>query len=69
MGGQAGFERRIEVFAQIQKKNCGGVRGVGFGGRVGGVKVDVNEELKIFFWGGGGIWSGGRGRVGGSGWM
>ena len=33
-------ERRIEVFAKIQKKKIGG--GVG-----GGVRVDVNEELKF----------------------
>ena len=42
----------------------------------GGVRVDVNEELKFllqkikkknFFWGGRGV--SGRGRVGGSGWM
>ena len=47
------------------------------GGVGGGVRVDVNEELKFFvkiqkkkyffffFWGGGGV--GGRGRVGGGG--
>ena len=33
MGGQSGYERRIEVFVKIQKKNWG--RG-GWGGRVGG---------------------------------
>ena len=48
-------------------------------GRVGGggVRVDVNEELKFFvkiqkkkfFLGGGGGGWGGRGRVGGSEWM
>ena len=47
--GQGGCERRIEVFVKIQKKNfffLGGVgeRGVGGGG---GVRVDVNEELKF----------------------
>ena len=43
MGGQGGCERRIEVFVKIQKKkNLGG--GVGL---VGGVRVDVNEELKF----------------------
>ena len=36
-GGQGGCERRIEVFGNIQKKNWGG-----------GVRVDVNEELKFF---------------------
>ena len=38
-GGQGGFERRIKVFVKIQKK---------WGGRVGGgVRVNVNEELKF----------------------
>ena len=46
-GSQDGCERRIEVFVKIQKKNWGwsgglGRRGVG----LGGVRVDVNEELK-----------------------
>ena len=36
-------ERRIEFFVKIQKKNWGGGR-VGGGG---GVRVDVNEELKF----------------------
>ena len=39
-GGQDGCERRIEVFVNIQKKKIGG-------GRVGGVRVDVIEELKF----------------------
>ena len=45
--GQGGCERRIEVFVKIQKKNGG--PGGGSGGRVGlgGVRVDVNEELKF----------------------
>ena len=38
-GGQGGCERRIEVFVKIQKK----MGGSGWGG---GVRVDVNEELK-----------------------
>ena len=38
--GQDGCERRIEVFVKIQKKNFGGVGG-------GGVRMDVNEELKF----------------------
>ena len=38
LGGQGGCERRIEVFVKIQKKNF-------WGG--GGVRVDVNEELKF----------------------
>ena len=40
LGGQSGCERRIEVFVKIQKKNLGG-------GVEGGVRVDVNEELKF----------------------
>ena len=43
-------ERRIEVFVKIQKKNFwGGGGGVGGGGWGvgGGVRVDVNEELKF----------------------
>ena len=50
--GQGGCERRIEVFVKIQKKIFffwgggvgGSVGGVGWGG---GVRVDVNEELKF----------------------
>ena len=39
-------ERRIEFFVKIQKKIGGGGGGrVGGGG--GGVRVDVNEELKF----------------------
>ena len=48
--GQGGCERRIEVFAKIQKKKNSGGGGGGGGGRVGGgggVRVDVNEELKF----------------------
>ena len=40
LGGQSGCERRIEVFVKIQKKKK--FMGVG-----GGVRVDVNEELKF----------------------
>ena len=57
LGGQSGCERRIEVFVKIQKKKIfffgggGGGRwgggGSGGRGRVGGVRVDVNEELKF----------------------
>ena len=43
LGGQSGCERRIEVFVKIQKKKFGG----GGGGVGGGVRVDVNEELKF----------------------
>ena len=53
-GGQGGCERRIKVFVKIQKKNFffggGGGRGGGLGGGGwvrGGVRVDVNEELKF----------------------
>ena len=43
--GQDGCERRIEVFVKIQKKKT---NGGGPGGRVwGGVRVDVNDELKF----------------------
>ena len=81
-GGQGGCERRIEVFVKIQKKiffffffGGGGQEG----GRVGWVRVDVNEELEFlwkfkkknfFGWGGGGWgrWGWGVG-LGGSGWM
>ena len=51
MGGQSGCERRIEVFVKIPKKKIfffGGGGSVGGGGGVGGgVRVDVNEELKF----------------------
>ena len=47
-GGQVGCELRSEAFVIIQKKKIGG--GVG-GGRVGlgggGVRVDVNGEVKL----------------------
>ena len=43
-GGQGGCEQRIENFVKIQKKKLGG--GSVGGGR-GGVRVDVNEELKF----------------------
>ena len=45
LGGQSGCERRIEVFVKIQKKNF--FFGGGGGGVGGGVRVDVNEELKF----------------------
>ena len=57
-----------------KKKWGGGVGSGGGGGRLGGVRVDVNEELKFLgkfkkkIWGGGvrGVGSGGAGcRVGG----
>ena len=69
-GSQGGCEQRIEVFVKnFPKKNWGG----GGRGRVGGVRVDVIQELKFLgkitkkkIQGGG--WFGGV-RVGGSGWM
>ena len=53
--GQGGCERRIEVFCENSKKKklggSGGGRGGGSVGEVGlgggGVRVDVNEELKF----------------------
>ena len=47
MGGQGGCDRRIEVFVKIKKKLWGrfGGGGVQVGG--GGVRVNVNEELKF----------------------
>ena len=67
-GGQGGCERRTEVFVKIQKKKnfSGGGGVVGLGGR-GGVRVNVNQELKFFGkfkkknWGGGGWVHGGSG--------
>ena len=50
MGGQGGCERRIEFFVKIQKKNIlggGGSRGGGGSGTGGGIRMDVNEELKF----------------------
>ena len=41
---QGGCEQRIEVFVKIQKKKKLGGGGLG---RVGGVRVDVNEKLKF----------------------
>ena len=53
--GQGRCERRIEVFVKIQKKIFFGGGGSGGGGGrgsvggvgLGGVRVDVNEELKF----------------------
>ena len=56
MGGQVGWERRIEAFVKIQKKKIFflGGGGVGSGEGVGGVgasgwgvRVDVNGEVKF----------------------
>ena len=47
-GGQGGCERRIEVFVNIQKNLGGSGGGGGRGGSGwGGVRVDVNDELKF----------------------
>ena len=43
MGGQGGCERRSEVFVEIQKK----IGGSGGSGVVSGVRVYVNEDLKL----------------------
>ena len=42
-GSQGGCEQRIEVFVKIQKNK----KKIFLGGRPGGVRVDVNEELKF----------------------
>ena len=51
-GGQGGCDLRIELFGKIHKKKIqgGGRLGGGGGGGFGlggGVRVDVNEELKF----------------------
>ena len=46
-GGQCGCERRIEVFVETKKKIISFGGGGGGGGVGGGVRVDVNEELKF----------------------
>ena len=43
-GGQGGCDRRIEVFGKIHQKKIRERGGSGWGG---GVRVDVNEELKF----------------------
>ena len=51
LGGQSGCDRRIEVFVKIQKKKIcfflGGGGGWWGGGVGGGVRMDVNKELKF----------------------
>ena len=50
MGGQGGCEQRIDVVVKIQKNKIGGGGGGGGGGWVGfggGVRVDVNKELRF----------------------
>ena len=46
LGGQGGCDRRI-FWENSQKKLGGSVWGVGVRGGGGGVRVDVNEELKF----------------------
>ena len=63
--GQGGCDRRIEKFlGKFTKKNSGG------GGSVwgGGVRVDVNQELKFFGKFKKKKWGGGGGSMGGPGW-
>ena len=45
--GQGGCERRIEVFCENSKKKLGGGSGVWSGVGLGGVRVNVKEELKF----------------------
>ena len=44
-GGQGGWEQRSEACVKIQKKIGGGGSGRGVGS--GGVRVDVNGEVKL----------------------
>ena len=44
-GGQGGWERRSEACVKIQKKKIGG--GGREWGQLGGVRVDVNGEVKL----------------------
>ena len=46
-GWMCGCEQSMEVFVKIQKKNWGGGGVEGGGIELGGVRVDVNEELKF----------------------
>ena len=69
-GGQGGCERRTEVFVKIQNFFFGG------GGLGGGVRVDVNQELKFFgkfkkkkLGGEGWVHGGSGGWGGGGGWV
>ena len=51
LGGQGGCERRIEVFAKIQKKNWGGSGGGGLGGGVGvglGRQSGCERRIEVF---------------------
>ena len=82
-GGQAGCERRIEVFVKIQTKKMGGGGcvggGVGLGIGLGGGQAGCERRIEVFvkiqkrkILGGGGGWAFGGGcPVGGRGsvWM
>ena len=46
-GGQGGCERRIEVFVKSFGGSGGWGGGGGWGVGLGGVRVDLNEELKF----------------------
>ena len=49
-GGQGSCEQRIEVFVKIKKKirvGSGRGRGEGRGVGLGGVRVDINREVKF----------------------
>ena len=63
-GGQGGCDRRIEVFGKIHKKKNNFGR-VGFGG----IRVDVNEELKFLETFTKKQFRGGGSGLGGSGWI
>ena len=76
--GQGGWERRIEVFVKIQKKNWGrgsgrGVPGVGLGGQGGcDRRIEVFGKIHTKNWGGVEVvgWVGvGVGSGWGSGWL
>ena len=50
LGGQGGCVHRIEGFEKIKENGGGGGRGLGVSGwgcSGWGIRVDVNEELKI----------------------
>ena len=47
VGVQGGCEWRSEAFVKIQKNIWGWVGAWVRGGRVGGVRVDVNGEVKL----------------------
>ena len=69
-GGVGSGVEELKFFGKFTKKKSVGVGSGGGGGvRVGGVRVDVNEEFKSFVKIQKKKWGVRRGRVGGSGWM